>query len=98
MPAAAGVLPETDCDVFFENKKEERRWNNDFRELGVPGPSEHFRVMYGGAKRSVCGWSAPLVRVANMPYLLKQRERDRNHEKSAEKANRGITCAFGAGA
>ena len=69
MPAAAGVLPETDCDVFFEDKKEERRWNNDFRELGVPGPSEHGCVMYGGAKRDMPKAVPALPeRVTNVPY------------------------------
>lgn len=69
MPAAAGVLPETDCDVFFENKKEERRWNNDFRELGAPGPPEHRCVTYGGAKRNTPNGGCALpVRVTNVPY------------------------------
>jgi len=53
MSAHVGILPGTDCETFFEDKKQERRWNNDFRELGAPRPSEHFRVTYGGAKRSV---------------------------------------------
>lgn len=44
-----------DCRKFFGDKKEERRWNNDFRELGAPRPPEHLRVMYGGAKRSAAG-------------------------------------------
>lgn len=37
----AGVLPETDRRTFFEDKNKKRRWNNGFRELGVPGPPEH---------------------------------------------------------
>lgn len=55
MPAMAGILPETDCRTFFEDKKQGRRWNNGFRELGAPRPSEHLRMTYGGAKRTPQG-------------------------------------------
>jgi hypothetical protein len=28
MSAHVGILPGTDCETFFEDKKQERRWNN----------------------------------------------------------------------
>ena len=65
----AEILPEMDCKAFFEDKKQERRWNNGFRELGAPRPSEHLRVRYGGAKRTPQA-AAPPERVANMPCLF----------------------------
>lgn len=55
MSVMAGILPGTDCRTFFEDKKQERRWNNGLRELGAPGPSEHLRMTYGGAKRTLQG-------------------------------------------
>lgn len=63
-----GFYRGTDCRTFFEDKKQERRWNND-NVNWVRQDLRNTYVMYGGAKRSVCGWNAPFVRTANMPYL-----------------------------